>query len=263
MGKRKTHPQHRYYHGYSEVVHHRSKRRRTQHLSMSNAAMKGEGDGGHQDRHDGQQEESFMIPGVDGRLQFGFPQKIITILRYATTQIQVSTSGGNSTYIYRMNGAFDPDLTGIGHQPMFWDNFSAVYQNYRVLGSRITIEWAPALYNDDSTGPWHVGIVGNPSSSSLGSDFESRAEQNQSISDVLTSRDGTRTLSMTYSPMTSLGRPPGDDTVGALVTTIPTQQYFAHVWMRDIKGPASSTVYHKAMIEYTVEFFAPQIQSTS
>lgn len=225
------------------------------------AATSGDGDHG---RDDGNQRESYMIPGVDGRLSFGFPKKIITTIRYVGINTQTSASGVVSTHIYRMNGIQDPDLTGIGHQPMWFDNYAAIYQNYRVLGSRITVEWMPQLYNDDTTGPWNIGIIGSPTSSSQGSDPETRSELNDSVADVMTSRDGVRTLSFAFSPEIHLGRPAGDDTVGALVTTLPTQQYFAHVWMEDIKGSATaSLLYHKATIEYTVEFFALQIQASN
>lgn len=226
--------------------------------------MSRSGDGDGNDRNDGNQRVARMIPGVDGKLQFGFPKKIITILRYSDLQSQTSVSGGISTFIYRMNGPFDPDLTAVGHQPLYWDQYTPIYQNYRVLGSQIRIEWAPALPDDGTVGPWQVGITGSVSSSSLGTSGPTRAEMNDSVSDILSSKDGSASLFLNYSPEISLGRPAGDDTVGSLVTTFPTQQYFAHVWVQDIKGTAaSSVVYHRVMLEYTVEFFGLNIPTGS
>lgn len=242
---------------------HRHKRVKTVHSTMADTTMSRSGDGD-SERNDGNQERAFMIPGVDGRLQFGFPKKIITILRYNETQQQASTLGGISTYIYRMNGPFDPDLTGVGHQPMYWDSYTPIYQNYRVLGSRISVEWAPQNPVTAGQGPWEVGIAGSISSSSLGTTGSARAEMNDAVSDLLGVNGDTATLSLVYSPEKSLGRPAGDDTVGSLVTTIPTQQYFAHVWVRDVYGQASpSIIYHRVMIEYTVEFFGLNIPTQS
>lgn len=221
-------------------------------------------DGGDGERNDGDQRKAYMIPGVDGKLQFGFPKKIITILRYAEFQQTTSTSGGINTYIYRMNGPFDPDLTGSGHQPLYWDQFTPVYQNYRVLGSKINVEWSPQTPDDGSYGPFVVGITGSTSSSSLGTLYSTRMEMNDSVHDFMGTEEGNRSLWLNYSPERSLGRPAGDDTVGALVTTTPTQQYFAHVWMADVRGTAtSSVVFHRVMIEYTIEFFGQVIAGQS
>ncbi len=53
-------------------------------------------------------------------------------LRY--TDVQLLTAASNFTsYTYRSNSPFDPDLTGTGAQPNFFDTFSAIYQKYRVL----------------------------------------------------------------------------------------------------------------------------------
>jgi len=46
----------------------------------------------------------------------------------------------NSTNVWQIcaNGCYDPDITGAGHQPMYFDNYSQVYQRYRVDYSVIT-----------------------------------------------------------------------------------------------------------------------------
>lgn len=44
-----------------------------------------------------------------------------------------------STYVYRANSIFDPDFTGVGHQPLGHDEWSKFYNKYVVLGSKITI----------------------------------------------------------------------------------------------------------------------------
>nr|QTE03560.1 MAG: putative capsid protein [Syrmaticus reevesii CRESS-DNA-virus sp.] len=270
MGKRKQrHPRQTFYSSAERAANptdlhswFRFKRHKTHH-TMGDTSMSKGGEGN--ERDDGNADRAFMIPGVDGRLQFGFPKKIITILRYSEVQVQASTLGGISTYIYRMNGAFDPDLTGAGHQPMYWDSYTPIYQNYRVRGARIVVEWSPADSIDGNVhGPWEVGIAGSISSSSLGTTGSTRAEMNDAVSDIMSKDNGHNVLSLTFSPESNLGRPAGDDTVGALVTTIPNQQYFAHVWMRDIPGQASpSILYHKVMIEYNVEFFGLNIPTGS
>nr|QTE03563.1 MAG: putative capsid protein [Syrmaticus reevesii CRESS-DNA-virus sp.] len=206
----------------------------------------------HSQRDDGNQEDAFMIPGVDGKLQFGFPTKIITILRYFDTYILTSVSGGLSTQVMRMNGPRDPDQSGVGHQPMYWDRYAAIYQSYRVLGSRITAEISGATLQS-TQGPWTFGINGSTASTSMGTSVRNRAEQNDSISTVYNGQQGVQRLSFAYSPEIKLGRPAGDDTVGAFVGADPVTQYYAHVWVADMNGATSISSVRIGM-EYTIEF---------
>lgn len=68
-----------------------------------------------------------------------FPAKINCLLRYATS-IQINgTLGVASHYLFSCNGIFDPDITGTGHQPYGRDQYSALYNHYRVRKSTITI----------------------------------------------------------------------------------------------------------------------------
>lgn len=206
------------------------------------------------ERDEGNQEVAFMIPGVDGKLQFGFPTKIITILRYFDQYGVSSTSGGIGNLIFRMNSPFDPDFTFTGHQPLYWDDYAGIYQSYRVLGSRLTAEISGASL-DNTMGPWVWGISGSTNTTSLGTSATNRAEQNDTISSVFNGQQGTQRLSYAFSPEAKLGRPSGDDTVGAAVTTNPAVQYYAHVWFADMNAPASSLARFRIGIEYTIEFY--------
>lgn len=48
---------------------------------------------------------------------------------------------GTATYEYSGNSAYDPDVTSLGRQCLYWDQITAVYSKYVVLGSRITIKF--------------------------------------------------------------------------------------------------------------------------
>lgn len=87
----------------------------------------------------------------------GFPKKLRVIHRYADALSIVSASGSVAGQLYKCNGMFDPDTTGGGHQPSYFDNCAAIYDHYTVFRSRITIEVVSdltsrvALYVDDDT----------------------------------------------------------------------------------------------------------------
>lgn len=58
------------------------------------------------------------------------PQRYITKLKYVTT---VTTSLVNGTNAFRLNSLFDPDQTGLGHQPYGYDQLAQLYNRYRVI----------------------------------------------------------------------------------------------------------------------------------
>lgn len=85
-----------------------------------------------------------------------FPDRYVTTLIYEDTQ---GITGANpyASYIYRGNSVFDPDYTGIGHQPTGFDNLAALYGRYRVLSSEITCS---ALNNAGNT-PAVICVIPN------------------------------------------------------------------------------------------------------
>lgn len=69
--------------------------------------------------------------------------RALTVLRYnQIISLDPTTGsiggGGSNTWIFSMNSLFDPDTTGTGHQPMYYDNYNALYNRYRVNYAQIT-----------------------------------------------------------------------------------------------------------------------------
>lgn len=44
-----------------------------------------------------------------------------------------------SQYTFRANSMFDPNFTGIGHQPMYRDEYATLYDSYTVIASFIEV----------------------------------------------------------------------------------------------------------------------------
>lgn len=51
-------------------------------------------------------------------------------------------ASGYSTYVFSANGLYDPNITGAGHQPRGFDQYMALYNQYKVISSSITMSWA-------------------------------------------------------------------------------------------------------------------------
>lgn len=70
---------------------------------------------------------------------FGFPDRLKCTLKYRS--IGMAFSGVSpAAQVFRMNSLFDPDLTNAGHQPQEFDQLSAVYGQYCVVGSVLKAE---------------------------------------------------------------------------------------------------------------------------
>lgn len=69
----------------------------------------------------------------------GFPAQLRMKHRYATNIAVTSTTGSLANYLFSCNGMFDPDITGSGHQPMYFDQLTAIYNHYTVVASTIKV----------------------------------------------------------------------------------------------------------------------------
>lgn len=95
----------------------------------------------------------------------GFPKRMTMTHKYCEKLTLNTGAGGIITYYnFNANSVYDPNSTGTGHQPMYFDQLMAIYDHYCVIGSKITVKVvktdsavaAPSTWgiyiNDDSTG---------------------------------------------------------------------------------------------------------------
>lgn len=104
----------------------------------------------------------------------GFPKKMTMTHKYCE-QVLVGTgvNGTLASYLFSCNGMYDPNITGTGHQPYYFDQMTALYDHYCVIGSQITVRVAKTdasqvvttvgmFINDDTTvTPTKEGLLEN------------------------------------------------------------------------------------------------------
>ena len=78
----------------------------------------------------------------------------VSLLRYFPEIDQKYRSRENQ---FVANGAFDPNLTGVGHQPRGFDQFMAGYETFTVTGSKISVNFVYDAYQ----GPSSEGTLGH------------------------------------------------------------------------------------------------------
>lgn len=75
----------------------------------------------------------------------GFPSNKVVKMRYVDTFELDPAAGTVAPWIFRANGIFDPDQTGIGHQPLGHDQWAQYYNHAVVIGSKINVKF---IYSD-------------------------------------------------------------------------------------------------------------------
>lgn len=79
-------------------------------------------------------------PGMNIRSMPLFGIRTRRNIPYANSFIQVTSGAGTAgAYVFSVNGAYDPNITSSGGQPMGFDQMMLFYNHYTVLRSRIRV----------------------------------------------------------------------------------------------------------------------------
>jgi len=113
------------------------------------------------------------------RFMTGFPQQLTMTHRYVANAISItSTLGVMGHYQFSANGMFDPDITSSGHQPLYFDQVTALYNHYHVIGSRIKVT---GITGDSNTASFSWALWQNDDTSTTPSDVATLAETANSV----------------------------------------------------------------------------------
>lgn len=191
---------------------------------------------------------------------YGFPDSLTTNLIYSDSIIlQPSVGTPCPSYTYRLNSVYDPDLTGIGGQPYWFDQLTAIYGRYMVMGAKIQVTYAYDNETAVGVGPTICGIeCGDQSSLSSTNGAVLRMTGNVA-SDILTTQSEPKTVVGTYSPKQAYGSTLLDG-IEAATSANPGRTWNAVVFAApqgvDLTRPINAFV----TIEYRVKF-TQQIQN--
>ncbi len=190
----------------------------------------------------------------------GIPDSVRTTLRYSVVNSAVHSSGTAQIYRFRGNSVYDPDYTGTGHQPVGFDEFSAFFQYYRVVASKIiliissittdtpvivtvrpvrelvaTSSWIPAVEAPRCAFEY-IPTVYIPSV---------RLENHATMKVVFSGQDST------------------DQDFGSVISANPAKEWYWEILSQTYDGTTASTVRYQAVVEYDVIFSQKQVLGTS
>jgi len=207
------------------------------------------------------------VRGLSVRNQdFGFPDTFRTKVKYADEYTLSSGAATIANQVMHMNGLFDPDLTGVGHQPMWFDQIcgaqgSAPYGRYRVVGSTIKVTFGNFTAPSTAAGinaPMLVGVICTKSSSLYPPTTSALLETNNNNVKILGDKSGGSDQVVVYNKYNAKidwGVDAGESDLSGPYNGSPTLGFFAHVFKLDNNATAAIV---KAYVEivYDVVFFA-------
>ncbi len=200
-----------------------------------------------------------------------FPPKYRCALRYAQTKTYTTGASGVSgtENAFSLNSLYDPDVTGVGHQPYGFDQVAALYSKYLVLSCDVQIRAVTPGGQADMC--ILAAFTGSQAVSLSGITVDAATEKQGVITKSISSSGSNRNvvINLPAIPLPkSLGLTPVQymaelGTYGAAVTASPTVQSFLRVNVASYNGTASEDVTIQVVIIYHAEFYDRVVQSQS
>lgn len=180
------------------------------------------------------------------------PSRYICKMKYADVLTTSVTTGG---YVMNLNSLFDPDRSGIGHQPYAYDNLSTLYNRYRV----VSCSWRIAMPGTTGSNPITWSSIPSNDSSILWSNLGEVLENPRAK--YITQNPGapvTYLRGKSYIPAL-MGRTRqqymADDKYQADVLSSPSELALLYINSFNASGGIAGGVTFSIVMEYTVEFF--------
>lgn len=179
-------------------------------------------------------------------------------LRYSTNLQLVCTAGVVSSYVFAVNGLYDPDVTGTGHQPMGFDEMMLYYNHYTVLRADVQVV-AKAVSTTKLTVCLRYDGAATPITSidrivELGAsviDYLEISTANGATKRLQLALDIARLQGISKSALTA------DSSLRGTVAANPTELTYVHLQVWDAAAQ-TGTVNFDVIINFTAVFYEPR-----
>lgn len=179
----------------------------------------------------------------------GLPKKAVVTHKYNEFALITSTAGIPNGNSWSCNSMFDPNAAVGGHQPLYFDQFMALYDHYTVIGSKIHVRVTPQAANEDS---FRVGIYLNDDTTNL-TNMSTVAEQSSGdIRLVPANSNNVYTFTKYWSAKKTFGGAVlANDNLQGDVLNSPQEQTFYTILLG-----ATSALDVTAVVEVSIEYIA-------
>lgn len=185
----------------------------------------------------------------------GFPDKITTTMRYFEFQPYTATATTVVGYHYKANGIYDPSTTGVGHQPLGYDQFTPIYNHWVVTGARLKATFTYRDENADVVHPILCGIYDDDDgSNSLSYSALAEGSDRNKLAVLTTNADRVVLYSSWKNAKTFGPATVSDPSQRGSAAADPTETHQWCLWVYNV-GNTSHTVNVVYDIEYQVTWF--------
>lgn len=175
-------------------------------------------------------------------------------LPYASTAVISTFISTEAVRQFRGASIFDPDLTGVGHQPLGHDQWAGLYSRYRVVRSTFSFKFTGADRSGSAVNSSQVVVLAATEGSSVLS-VQDYIEQPHSKHTILAcSGNDSKGLSMTVKPSIFEGDIGAkyDKDYTADFGANPTRDFYYTIGARNVQGDAEVNVAGIVYIVYRV-----------
>nr|AGA18259.1 hypothetical protein [uncultured marine virus] len=180
-----------------------------------------------------------------------FSNKLVTKMRYNENLVHVPASTAHN-YQYRLNSLYDPNLTGSGHQCMYYDQLANIYNRYRVSGVKYRI-----TFTNVNT-PCRVGVV--PTNNDIPTDMDDLTVMPYNRHGIINTMSSGGKTSLTLSGYVSLkkllGESLNDDRDQAITNASPSNVVPLNIMTESLdKATTITTLNYIVELTYYSTFF--------
>lgn len=177
----------------------------------------------------------------------GFPDRLVTKLKYHTLGTLTSTSGAVGTYQWRWNSTFDPDITNTGHQPLYRDTYASLYDQYAVVSASAIIKVV-----NTNTAPFICGVV-TDDDASPSTNLDTLCEQNHGEHTLLPPQTGAlsaHTFRVKWNCKSVLGIDPfSSELYKTAVGSNPTEQSDLTLWAATSDASTNTLLFEATIVQ--------------
>lgn len=188
--------------------------------------------------------------GLGRTIPVGFPDQLMAKLRYHDSQALSSISGSIAKYVYLWNSTYDPDYTGVGHQPLYRDTFAGIYDQYSVVSATCKITFV-----NTSSVPYLVGAVidDDVTTSTTRDTLCEQTHGKHFLVPALTGSLSSKTFTMTWDCKKILNIDPfTSEAYKTPIGSNPAEQSILTLWSTPFDGVTSSALAFDIEFEQTV-----------
>lgn len=185
-------------------------------------------------------------------LGLGFPKKLVATLKYHENLYITCTAGGVQNQQFKLNGLYDPNITGTGHQPMYFDQYMALYNHFTVIGARIKV----TLFQDalTYTHPCYAVLWQNDDSTIGFPNMQDVSEYSKAYNKCIVNGTNPRYMTMKWSAKKTFGPPMANTLLRGNVGADPQETTVATIMVQPMDQATSVTLWGSVDIEYITVF---------